>query len=100
MKDGWDKPLTDWMDVVEKYTNDEIHRMTTGAFESIKEKTPVDSGRLQAAWFVKEMMSQGIISTEIINEEEYVIFIEYGNSKVAGRYMVETTLNQLIEGTI
>lgn len=98
--EGWDAPLTDWIEEIKEYTNAEVVQMSKEALERIKARTPVASGQLRDGWQLEQMIEDGIMSVEIINDIEYVLFAEYGTDKYAGKFMVEQTLNELAEGTI
>lgn len=92
--------LTDFIDDVKRYANDEIRRMTQTAFERILERTPVRTGRLKAGWALEYMLNEGVIESVIYNDVPYVIFVENGTYKMAPRHMVEQTLNELEQGLI
>ena len=92
--------LTSWIAEVEEYTNAEIRRMTEHAFQRILARTPVRTGRLKAGWVLHYALNQGILEATIINEVEYVLFVEYGTYKMAPRAMVEQTLRELEEGLL
>jgi len=100
MKEGWDAPLSDWTEEIKLYTNKEVKRMATEAISKIKARTPSLSGKLRAAWYMEQMIEEGLLSITIINKVEYGIFVEYGTHRVAGRYMMEQTFNELVEGVI
>jgi len=97
---SWDAPLTDWVKDIETYSNKEIRKMTREAFIRIKQRTPEDSGQLKAGWYLKYMKENGILEAKIVNDVEYVVFVELGTYKMAGAHMVEQTLNELAEGVI
>lgn len=98
MAEGWDAPVTDWIGEVKMATNKEILSIAKQAFDKIRARTPVVTGKLKAAWVFEEMVNEGLISVSIVNKEEYVLMIEYGTVATGGRYMVERTINELVEG--
>jgi hypothetical protein len=98
MKEGWDAPITDWIGEMKVASNAEIKAIAKAGFEKIKERTPVQTGELQAAWIYDEAMEQGLIEIVIENKKEYVLMVEYGTVYTGGRYMLERTINEIVEG--
>ena len=98
MKEGWDAPITDFIDVIKTASNVEIKAIAKSAFDKIRERTPVQTGELKAAWIYEEAMAQGLIEIVIENKKEYVLMVEYGTVYTGGRYMLERTINEIVEG--
>lgn len=56
---------------------------------TIKDKTPVDTGRLRDGWELND--------DEIINEVEYAGYVEYGTIHMPGAFMVERSIPEIQE---
>lgn len=59
----------------------------------IKQRTPVDTGRLRASWDLK-LANKGL---SIVNPQPYAGFVDLGTRKMAARPMVEPTVTEAQE---
>lgn len=55
--------------------------------ELIQSRTPVDTGNLQSKWMANE--------SQIINEEYYANFVEYGTIFMDGRFMMTDSTKEI-----
>lgn len=62
------------------------------AVKLIKERTPVDTGRLKGSWNV-DLEGYGL---RIENATPYAKFVELGTRKMRGRHMIEGAMPQII----
>jgi hypothetical protein len=60
----------------------------------VKEKTPVDTGRLQAAWELKVNKDTITVKNPALNDEgePYAIYVEFGTDKMRGVFMLQRTI--------
>ncbi len=92
---GWDKPLTSWIDEIEREVNAEIVATAEQAFQKVLEKTPVATGNLKAGWNLKITEEAGIASATIENNVEYAEAVEYGTPDRPPTPMIESTIQEL-----
>ena len=85
-----------------------VRELALDLFTKVKFKTPVDTGRLRAAWGVGvNVLPKGgneagmALQTAkagdtiyIANNVEYAVYVEFGTSKMAPRAMVRTTVDE------
>ena len=85
-----------------------VRETALNLFTKIKFKTPVDTGRLRAAWGVGvNVVPKGgndfaaTLATAkagdriyLANNVEYAVFVEFGTAKMAPRAMVRTTVDE------
>ena len=64
----------------------------------VREKTPVDTGRLQAAWALEVNESQKSIdvTNKAVNNEgiPYAVFVEFGTEHTRGYFMLNRTISE------
>lgn len=53
----------------------------------IQSRTPVDTGNLRAKWYTTK--------TDIVNDEYYSSFVEYGTIFFDGRFMATNSINEI-----
>lgn len=70
--------------------------------KEVKEKTPVDKGKLRDNWTIGEFKKEGTVyKIEVINPLEYAEFVEFGHRKkngkgwVQGKFMLTITERDL-----
>ena len=72
--------------------DDERVRLAEEIFERIVERTPVDTGELRDAW-VLEHGDKGV--SEIRNDADHALAVEFGHSSQAPQGMVRITLAEI-----
>lgn len=87
--DEWEKQLSQ---VIESQYPEEFREMVIDAAKQlqgmVKEKTPVQTGRLQNEWRVGEIEKRGNeYYIEVYNNVEYVESVEYGHRQEPGKYV-------------
>ena len=56
--------------------------------KEVKEKTPIDKGKLRDNWTIGEFKKEGTVyKIEVINPLEYAEFVEFGHRQQPGRYV-------------
>ena len=71
----------------------EVKARIAGAVNTLREVTPVDTGRARDGWFKKRIFSlYGYVGEDIINNVEYVPILNRGTSKQAPSNFIERVL--------
>ena len=56
--------------------------------KEVKEKTPIDKGKLRDNWTIGEFKKEGTVyKIEVINPLKYAEFVEFGHRQQPGRYV-------------
>ena len=78
---------------VERLANMEIEERIDFATETLKVVTPVDTGKARRGWRNEIRKDyDGFVDGEIINEVEYIEYLNNGHSKQAPKYFIEQVL--------
>lgn len=69
-------------------TEQTLLEMGNRLLRRVKQKTPVDKGRLRANWFLSDVTWHGdTAEITIYNNTEYAEAVEYGHRQEVGRYI-------------
>jgi hypothetical protein len=60
----------------------------------VKEKTPVDTGLLQASWELEVNPKSILVTNQAVNErgEPYSVYVEFGTEHMPGVFMLNRTI--------
>ena len=100
----FEKFIKSWQEInddFETFLRQFLLEMAQRAISKIKPNTPVDTGALREMWAVGEINLSGEnFEVEIINQQEYASFVEYGHRRVngvwqKGRFMMTVGINEV-----
>ena len=78
---------------VAKLGNIEIEERIDYATETLRQVTPVDTGKARSGWYNEKYKDfNGNLEASIINEVEYIDRLNKGHSKQAPKYFIEQVL--------
>ena len=88
------KLFGDLFDHLANFTQQEVEDTSKDLFYEIRRRTPVDTGNARDSWeFHKD--ANGDIS--IVNDVDYIIYLEEGSSQQAPSGMVRTSIAKVIK---
>ncbi len=74
-----------------------VRKLTQILMQRVIERTPVDTGRARAGWNggLGQMEDDGqTTKISVTNDVEYIIFLEFGTSRMQARVMVRNSMSQ------
>ncbi len=89
---GFADDLNRFGEQLDKGIDVERRRLAEEIFERVVERTPVDTGELRDAW-VLEHGNKGV--SEIRNDSDHALAVEFGHSSQAPQGMVRITLAEI-----
>lgn len=81
---------------IKKWATKETQKMQTDLFESIRNETPVDTGRARDGWTTKAVTKMGDTGV-IANDVEYIGWLEFGSDTVAPTAMVRRNIKRVTQ---
>jgi len=96
---NWEKHVDDFGKFLEDFFLEQVREVIAGT----RERTPIDTGDLQAAWkIVGIRRSGGDLEVEIANMQPYASFVEFGARNVNGswrdgRFMFAISLDEVMK---
>jgi len=95
-KKSW-KDMNDFTESVGIFVAKELETIAANMFQSIVEKTPIDTGLLRTNWKMTRDVQQGVLTITISNNTPYAHDVEFGiPPQRAGVFMVQSTLDAVI----